>query len=185
MYEDYLKQITEAKTFERGNRITDGAYLWEVLSIKIEKKRAGVMFIAELLCRESMPVTIDPKLAEKNEDVTKVKPIAVGEKVGYVVNLNSGDSAFGNVKAFMLGLDGTDPKAINAAEFEKMLGLSLSPAQPFRGAFVRSTSFRQPIAKPKSADRTVFLGHNWAFVPQTAAEISGRRVQLDAADAKK
>lgn len=184
MYDDYLDQIANAKTFTQGNSITDGRYLWLVKQILVEKKHKGVMFIAEMKCIESAPVTIDPKLAEKGEDLSLIKPVGVGESASYIVNLNNGDSAFSNVKSYMLGIDGSDPKSVNPVEFRNMLDAARSAAQPFRGAYVRSESYRKPIKNPKSADRTIFMGHNWMFVPQTPEEIAARRAQLDA-DSKK
>jgi hypothetical protein len=185
MYDDYLRQIAEADTFERGNRITDGRYTWGTLGMKIEKKKNGVMFIAELLCLESAAVTVDPSLLEKGEQIELIKPKSVGETCGLVVNLSQGDSAFANVKSFVLGLDGSHPDKYNAKkggnpkDFERMLGLAVGPAQPFRGAIVKSESYRQKIKVPKSPDRTVFLGHNWTHVKQALDEVAARRKDYD------
>lgn len=183
--DDIYSQIANSKASAGGNPLRDGEGLAVVRKLLIEKKHKGVMFIAEMEVIENKPVSVEPDLLtpSEKERVAAGQTIAtntVGGEHSYVVNLGK-DSGPGNVKAYILGIDGTPEDQVNAEEFAAMIKHVTGKAQPFRGALVRFASFRKPIQKGANAGKP-FTAFKWTHVPQTLPEMQARAAQLDAKD---
>lgn len=186
--DDIYRQILNSRATSGGDRITDGDYTFQIRRLLLEKKYGGNMFIVETKVVAATPVQVT--LFGKGEDPTKpVMPNKVGSNPTYIVNLNSSDSAPGNVKAFLLALDGTSEQELAAKpeaaeEFFRMMKFATSAANPFRGALIRDTTFRKPIkGNQKGRQGEPFMGHRWQNIPQTLEVIRAARVALDREDA--
>ena len=171
-------KIAQAQTTQGGNWIKPGRYLFCVERLILDSKRKGTCFIIELRVIESAPTDKDAK-------GEWIQPNAPGSKCSNVLNLDTNDSAAGNVKAFLLALydekepEAADQKLAFAAEFAKAIEVVTEPDQPARGMLIADLTYTRKIEKGKNAGGD-FVGHNWAHVPGQADEaIKARRGQLD------
>lgn len=145
--------MKEAKSWQSGNYIKEGRYLFEILRLKhieSQKKKGKELFIAELRVVES-------------EQTGDKKPHAVGSEVSFVVNLNGDypDYALGDVRDFLYAaycawaLDkGEDPPALEDIGEEATL-YALSEESPLAGvrvtdyAWDKQREAKNPITKHK------------------------------------
>lgn len=142
-----LDDILGAKaSSNRGSRIKDGEYLFEVQKVELGKKFAGSMAIWELKVLESKSIS------------SEIAPNPVNDVVGFVNNIDKSPSAAGNVKAFFMALLGmkSDDKSLGAT-IDACANEGLA-----EGMKVRARTYRSPI---KSRPGEEFLGTNWYHVP--------------------
>jgi hypothetical protein len=178
--DDVYMQIANAKAGSGGNRIVDGAYTHAVKNLILEKKRAAIFFIAELVVVTASPVDVPAEFWKEHEKVPgyTFKPNAVGADVSFLCDM-SADAGPGNAKSLLLALDGTPEENVNPAAFAQMIKAATGKPQPLRGALVKCTTYRKPIKSGKNAGQP-FTGCNWEFIPQKPDEVRARRNVLDA-----
>lgn len=175
--ESIFDTIANAKTSGGGNRIADGSYTFMVKNLLLEEKRGGVTFIAEFYVISAAPVPLVAGLLNDGEVAGLSIPNPVGSSGSYVVVMNN-DSAPGNIKAFVEGLDGTPN--MDPAKFKATLKQATGGNQPMRGALVKGDTYRKTIKGGPNAGKP-FTGWNWHTVHgQTAETIAQGKAKLEA-----
>jgi hypothetical protein len=176
---DIYKKIYESKASVGGTPIKDGSYLLIVNKLMLEPKHSGLMFIAEFVVEESAPVDVDDRFRLPAEIGRPIEPNKPGTEVSFVINLTkNNESGPGNVKAFVLALDGSHEDEISEEEFVNKLKAATGPDQPLRGAQIRDTTWRKLIQKGANAGKP-FTAHRWSYVEQSLEQIAAVRAKLD------
>lgn len=169
--------IAKAKATQTGNWFRSGKYLLDVLKLLVEKKRNGLMFIAEFEVLES--VQTEPSIV----------PNPVGSTVSYAVNLGDADGmGMGNMKQFAMSLWNAAEHQISGEVLKKMCnqnpqapvspeGVLLDPGsprwpvQPCRHWTIRDEVYEKPQKKNPAQK---FTHHRWEHVPPDLAAIAVR-----------
>ena len=174
----YADQVASSKADQSGNWIKPGAkYLWEVLNILMYGGNGGNFYIAEMICRESVPT------GEKDRNGKDYVPNAVGSTASYSVNLSDPKqkSAMGNVKKFVMDLFGEPESEVSSDVIFQTLaktdekGEVVAPSV-CRGMLIRDEAWNKPQKTDPSKD---FTHHRWTAVTQTDEEIAARKAELD------
>lgn len=176
-----MKIATATATSIRRPNFRDGIYVVEIRALLSEQKRKGHCFIIE-----TGIIT-----AKESDDPSRpgIIPNAPGTIAGVVTNLDTNDSAPGNIKRFILGLLGVDEDtmahdsgALMTAE-EKIAQIMatyadiVSESQPARGMLVYATTYHS-IIKSGPNQGKVFVGVNWDNYPNQTDEMIAQRRQL-------
>lgn len=178
-----LAKIAAAKCSQGGNRIKDGKYVFSITKVVSEVKRGGSMFIVEMLVDESQ--TIPDILDAGGKPITANAP---GTTVSWVLNVDSNDSAPGNIKSFTLALFDENEADSDAEELQAKakgepsplataLGELIGKDQPAIGMKIACETYRKLIKSGANAGKP-FVGNNWRHVPQTVEEIAANRARV-------
>lgn len=171
MADDYYAQIAAAAASGGGNYINDGVY--RLIIEKMFRKDApiaaggGTSFITEFRVVESGQ---DPNHPE-------VKPNPVGTVCSVVAVVTKHASAFGNIKALLLGALG----AFGYTEDQitpEVIAEAYSTDQ-LRGVMVDDTTYRKAIKGGKNAGSMITL-HKWNSIEQTEEQVAAQKKDLDA-----
>ena len=164
MYEEAIKKIAEAQVTVGGERIRGGAYLYTIKSVVLEKKQAGVCFIAEFLVNEAQAVESD------------VEPNLVGSCCSAVYNFSKHLSAPGNAKTFVLAALGHREADVSQEQLSEAILQVTSSGQPLIGVQIRNSTYRQ-MTRDGKINMTL---SRFEHVPnQSAQDIAGRRREIE------
>lgn len=160
------KKIAEAKATAGGTPLADGNYVLEVEQVLVAQKYKGVFFTLEARVVESEAVRKD---VEPNMPGSSCTPIHC--------NLDTNESAPGNMKACIFALLGLGPETSNEVYLKEVERVT-SEAQPLRGALVCAETYRKTTQKGPNAGKEGCYP-KFIHVEQTEAEIAARRKVLD------
>ena len=107
-----FQKIIDAKATHGGNHIRDGIYIFTILSMTLEAKQGGNMFIVEFHVDES------ESYPDISDDKTG-KPVlanAAGTTCSWVLNLDKNQSAGGNIKQFVMALLDETQESVDTEE---------------------------------------------------------------------
>lgn len=170
MADDYYAKIAAAAASGGGTYINDGRY--RLMIERMFRKDSdfaggGTSFITEFRVLESNP---DPN----NPDV---KPNPVGSTCSVVAVVTKHASAFGNIKALLLGALG----AFGYTE-EQITGEVIAEAfttDQLRGVMVEDNTYRKNIKGGANAGKPITL-HKWTSIEQTMDQVDQQKKDLDA-----
>lgn len=162
--------IASADVFQRGERARDGEYTFVHVGTSYEKTKKGMALI------------IEHEVVESKKIVADIEPLPVGSRTSYFMP-EYGDAAVmlkPNMKAYVCGLAGHDPKTVDKALVSALIKEVGGPNQIGRGMLIKGITFHTD----KKSDGEDFMGFNWYPVAgentPTAAGVIKRRAELDA-----
>jgi hypothetical protein len=120
-------QVNDAKVSGGGVYLTAGEYVLEIEATKaVQTRKDGLMFVADLIVRESDSPTHK-----------------VGSRVNYCIKTNN-DWGFGNIKVFLIAASGLSPnkaqdaEEINGTDWDEALDIATTNTDLFKGLLVRA-----------------------------------------------
>lgn len=162
----FYKQIADASANGGGVYVQDGVYKFMIEKMfehESDQPGGGTSFICELRVLESTPHPSYPD----------VKPNAVGTTCSVVANVSKHASAFGNIKALLLGAlgafgyteDQITPEVIENAY----------NSEDLRGIILEDTTYRK-----KTKGGIMITLHKWSSVEQTEEDVKRQAAELTA-----
>lgn len=171
-----FKKIADAANTGGGNNIRDGIYKLAVEQCVLnDEAHSGTVFIVEFRVMEASP---SGALDEQGRPVT---PNQVGTSCSMVCNVTKHESAFGNLKKFLVGsLAGLGYSADQVTE-DLIKQVFVDDPKMLRGVVVRDETYRS-INKGRvntaNAGKPLTL-NKWIAVEQTEEDIAKMRAYLD------
>lgn len=167
-----LKKIAESSVSGGGNNIRDSRGRLVVKKLALEDGFKGSRFVAEFIVVGSNKVHVT---SLKTGNILDIAPHTVGEEVSWVQMLDEHDSAFGNVKGFILELFG-EKEASNDEIFEtltRICGLSDDPKDNVdcSGMAVDYDTYRK-VTRANQIEITLI---KWKHVEQEDGDVSAMR----------
>ncbi len=168
--EDYYSQIAAAAASGGGTYINDGQY--KLMIEKMFRKDSnfaggGTSFITEFRVLESNPDPNNPA----------VKPNPVGSTCSVVAVVTKHASAFGNIKALLLGALGAfgyTEEDITPEVIAKAFN-----SDELRGIMLEDTTYRKNIKGGANAGKPITL-HKWTSIEQSQEQVAKQKADLDA-----
>ena len=170
MGKDFYADIAAAAAANGGTYVNDGIYKFMIEKMFRHDSNApggGTSFITELKVIES---TVHPSHPD-------VKPNPVGSTCSVVCNVTKHASAFGNVKALLLGALGAfgytedmiTPEVVQSAfTSEQLIGIMLEDA-----------TYRKEIRSGANAGKPITL-HKWTSIEQSEEDVATQKSDLRA-----
>lgn len=161
-----LKKVAAAQVSGGGNNIRDGRGQLVVKRIALESGYNGSRFVVEFAVVSSAKV---PVQSEKTGESLDVEPNPPGSDVSWVQMLDKHESAFGNIKGFVLSLFGEE----DASEAELLETLEEVTGDPgaCAGRVIGYETYRR-ITKGKGMEIVLV---RWQHVEQTQADIDAMK----------
>jgi hypothetical protein len=174
--DNIFKKIADASVTGGGNNIRDGLYLLAVdKCILNDEAHSGTCFIVEFRVLEASPS------GAVDENGKPVLPNPVGTTCSMVCNVSKHESAFGNLKKFLIAaLAGVGYSADQVTD-ELIKQMFLDEPEMLRGVVVRDETYRgvnKGRANPANAGKPLTL-NKWMTVEQTEEDIEAMKAFLD------
>lgn len=170
MADDYYAQIAAAAASGGGTYINDGRYKFMIEKLFRKDSNfagGGTSFIAEFRVLDAEPDPSNPT----------VKPNPVGSTCSVVAVVSKHASAFGNIKALLLGALGA--LGFTEEEITPEIIVKAFNSDELRGIMLEDATYRKNIKSGANAGKPITL-HKWTSIPQTEAQIAEQRAGLDA-----
>ncbi len=177
-------KIANAQANQKGDFIKKGSGRAVILECMQKSGNSGNNFIVRLKI-----------LASKGKDGST--PNAEGSQVSWIQSLDKFQSAFGNVKAFVLNVTGVKEAEVSAEEFVETLedminyvpgaksessGRSITATQAARGMLVDYDTYDQQTKTQKAAKSTETNTYAKFIHVTEQGDVAARRAELDKTD---
>lgn len=149
--EDLFREIAEASATKGGNHIKHGDYDMIVDKCILDKKEAGTCFIVELF-------------VERSTKTGDNEPNAPGSRCSTVWNLTKHKSAKGNIKAFVLAMEGKDESNVSVDDAQVLIKESIG--DKYRGQRIKCSTYK----KMTKDGKTELVLPGWQNVPEQDVE---------------
>lgn len=165
-----LKKIAESSASGGGNNLRDGRGRLVVKKLSLDDGFKGARFVTEAVVIASSKIPVTELKTGKTLDIT---PNEVGSDLSIVHMLDKHESAFGNVKGFVLELFGEQDDSTNTTEFYDTLK-ELTEENAAHGMVIDYSTYR----KITSVNKVEIVLAKWSRVEQTPADIKRMREWL-------
>lgn len=173
---DIAKKIAGSKPSGGGTKYKDGKYELEVVELKWKSGHRGESFIACLMIAEATRADYDQPVGKNKFPPVSPEPSKPGTTFDVVCNTTTNDSAYGDIKAFLLSLFGADDATTTDDEFIATLQTVVQANQPCRGMRIGGSTYRTEIQGNKRGNAgNDYVGMNWHTRPNHPDDVKARR----------